>query len=667
MVFTSTQLDNPLSTAMTLPNQSSLLSDGLSVNTANRSVAFIDTKLADYQLLAQGLQAGTAVYELNSAQNEISQITQVLAGYQDLSQVAIFSHGRAGAVQLGNLTLDSSDLGFYSQDLQVWGKALAANASLALYGCEVAAGEVGQAFVNQLHQWLGADVAASTDLTGSAALNGNWTLEYATGAAPVSALQTWAEGYNHVLATFVVSNTDDDGEGSLRDAVAAANDLTTEANTIVFQLAGEEPPIITLTSGQLQITGGELAIQGPGADWLTISGNDVSRVFQVDQGAFVTLAQLTVANGRIETALSTDLGGGGILNNGTLTLLNSTVTNNVATSTAPAVVSAIPTSSGGGIYNAGTLQVINSRVTNNQVIAELAGTATYANALGGGIYTSGALTVDNSLIADNQAIASFDPIRWANRLATGGQGGGIYQASFTSAFPVPVTLINSQLRDNSATFGGALYGTATVNDSRFVNNSAAVVGNAIYVTSGNRAPDITEGPRVPFDNGLRVTVSNSQFMGGGIYVNAGRYLREASGKLTVNNSQFMGDGILNVGNTIVSTSQFSGGAVGIDNASLFTGGAMRNYAQGSLTVDNSQFMDNQIGIINQGQLTVRTSQFIHNSKFGISVGGWQSFPTGNFTAVQHSQFISTGINNPPPPFPGLPIPLTVIDSQFIDT
>ncbi len=669
MIVSSTPTDNiVLSTAISRQTQLNLFQDPLSNNSANRAVAFIDTRLADYQMLAQSLQPGTAVYELNPLQNEVSQITQVLASYQDLSQVAIFSHGSAGAVQLGDLTLDSSDLGFYSQDWQTWAKAFAANGSLALYGCDVAAGDAGKAFVNQLHEWIGADVAASTDLTGSATLNGNWTLEYSTSsAAPVSLLQAWAEGYTHVLATFAVSNTNDSGTGSLRDAVSRANALTTEANTIVFQLAGNIPPTITLTSGQLEITGGNLAIAGPGADWLTISGNDASRVFQIDPGATVTLAQLTVANGRIVTATNTDGGGGGILNHGNLTVLNSTVTHNIAMTQAPAVSTAIPTSQGGGIYNGGTLQIRNSRVTNNQVIAAIAGTATYANALGGGIYTAGALTVDNSLIADNQAIAPFDPTRWNNRLATGGQGGGIYQASLTNAFPTPVVLTNSQFTRNSATFGGALYGTATVDNSRFVNNSAAVIGNAIYVTSGTQGLDITEiGSGGSSGIGTRVTVSNSQFIDGGIYVNAVRYLRELSGRLTVINSQFIGDGILNLGDTIVRNSRFSGSSVGIDNASLFTGPGMRSYAQGILTVDNSQFTGNQIGINNEGQLTVRNSQFIRSSEFGISVGGWQSFPTGNFTTVQNSQFIGTGINNPPTPPFRFPIPLTVIDSQFID-
>jgi hypothetical protein len=646
MVFASTRLDSPLAIAITLPSQSSLLSDGLGVNTANRSVAFIDTQLADYQLLTQGLQAGTAVYALDPLQNEISQITQVLAGYQDLSQVAIFSHGRAGAVQLGNLTLDSSDLGFYSQDLQVWGQALAANASLALYGCEVAAGEVGQAFVNQLQGWLGANVAASTDLTGSAALNGNWTLEYATGAAPVSVLQAWAEGYNHVLATFAVSNTDDSGEGSLRDAVAAANALTTEANTIVFQLAGDEPQTITLTSGQLQVMRGELAIQGPGADWLTISGNDASRVFQIDAGATVTLAQLTVANGRIETAISTDLGGGGILNQGTLTLLNSTVTNNVATTTAPAVVSAIPTSTGGGIYNTGTLHVVNSRVTDNQVIATIAGTATYADALGGGIYTTGKLTVDNSFVEGNRASGAIAPPVSNSYTYTpigGGRGAGIYTASGSP------TITNSQFTGNSAALGGALFGSATIDNSQFINNRASRFGGAIYVSFGN------------------VMASNSQFVNNSVVVAAvvarlgpGPTLR--GGVLTVTNSQFSGSTILNVGNTTVTNSQFSGNNGGILNTSDMAQG-MATYVSGIATVNNSQFIGNRVGIGNSARLTVDGSQFIRSF---ISRSYVLAFVTGAFTTVKNSQFIGGGINDLPPIFGQLSPPLTVINSQFID-
>src|SRR5207245_977056 len=79
-----------------------------------------------------------------------------------------------------------------------------------------------------------------------------------------------------VLNTFVVSNTNDSGAGSLRQAMLDAN-AAGGSNTIRFQLAAG-PQTITLTSGQLTIAS-NLTITGPGAANLTLSGNNASRVF----------------------------------------------------------------------------------------------------------------------------------------------------------------------------------------------------------------------------------------------------------------------------------------------------------------------------------------------------------------------------------------------------
>ena len=85
----------------------------------------------------------------------------------------------------------------YADELTQWQSALNDEADILLYGCNVAAGAAGQAFVTQLHQLTGADIAASTDLTGTAALGGDWQLEYTQGqietelAVEASVLETY--------------------------------------------------------------------------------------------------------------------------------------------------------------------------------------------------------------------------------------------------------------------------------------------------------------------------------------------------------------------------------------------------------------------------------------------------------------------------------------------
>ncbi|NJM49010.1 MAG: DUF4347 domain-containing protein, partial [Alkalinema sp. RU_4_3] len=86
--------------------------------------------------------------------------------------------------------------------LKSWGAALGVDADILLYGCNLAQDAAGQAFVNLLAEATGADVAASDDLTGSAALGGDWELEYATGAIE-STLATQA--YDGVLVAPVIT------------------------------------------------------------------------------------------------------------------------------------------------------------------------------------------------------------------------------------------------------------------------------------------------------------------------------------------------------------------------------------------------------------------------------------------------------------------------------
>src|SRR5262249_27247645 len=130
-----------------------------------------------------------------------------------------------------------------------------------------------------------------------------------------------------VFSTFTVLNVADSGDGSLRAAIQAA-----EANpgADVIQFASRVHRTITLTTGELAIRS-DLVIDGPGADQLTVSGNDASRVFDVvgggsaSSGIQVAIRGLTVAHGRADV-------GGGIRNSAfsDLTIAGVTLSENVA-------------------------------------------------------------------------------------------------------------------------------------------------------------------------------------------------------------------------------------------------------------------------------------------------------------------------------------------------
>jgi Domain of unknown function (DUF4347) len=100
---------------------------------------------------------------------------------QGITTVHLVSPGSAGQIQLGSAVLSLATLERYVWDLVTWADTLAADAELLLYGCEVAAGEQGEALIFQLHQLTGAKIAASKTKTGSAASGGTWKLTVETG------------------------------------------------------------------------------------------------------------------------------------------------------------------------------------------------------------------------------------------------------------------------------------------------------------------------------------------------------------------------------------------------------------------------------------------------------------------------------------------------------
>ncbi len=102
--------------------------------------------------------------------------------------IHILSHGSAGHLYLGSADLNSNNLTDYQSQLQKIGSVLTDIGDLLLYGCNVAEGDEGNQFITALAEVTGADVAASDDLTGAAALGGDWVLEANRGVIETSVL-----------------------------------------------------------------------------------------------------------------------------------------------------------------------------------------------------------------------------------------------------------------------------------------------------------------------------------------------------------------------------------------------------------------------------------------------------------------------------------------------
>jgi hypothetical protein len=258
-----------------------------------------------------------------------------------------------------------------------------------------------------------------------------------------------------LLSSFTVYTVTDNSDnpsdtGSLPYAVNEANNNpNTAGSLILFSLPTSPPSTITLDSTlELSEKAGPELITGPGASYLTISGNNAVEVFQVDSNANATIGGLTITKGLAET------NGGGINNLGTLTLDSCTVTNNTALGLFAPGESFVG-GQGGGINNQGTLTIAGGTIASNT-----------AGANGGGIYNDGTLSISDANIASNVAEGTTEDSRDAAYFIAG-QGAGIFNQSQLSI--ADSTIANNEGFDGGGGLGNS--GKGTVTDCTVAGNS----------------------------------------------------------------------------------------------------------------------------------------------------------------------------------------------------
>ncbi|MEW6127681.1 MAG: HYR domain-containing protein [Acidobacteriota bacterium] len=208
-------------------------------------------------------------------------------------------------------------------------------------------------------------------------------------------------------AVYTVDNLGDTGAGTgttgdFRYCLSQAN-AAGGSNTINFSVTGT----INLSSA-LPAINNDLTINGPGANALTINGNNFAVVFNISTNKTVNINGVTITGGNgtslvaggIDNSGNLTLNGchitgnagkfaGGLQNLGSLTVLNSTFSNNTATLTG--------FNNGGGISqsNNGVMLVTNTTISGNQATA-------FGNANGGILIFDGTAVITNSTITDNK-------------------------------------------------------------------------------------------------------------------------------------------------------------------------------------------------------------------------------------------------------------------------
>ena len=137
-----------------------------------QELIIVDPSAPDYETLLAGVRgaggedADLRVVMIDPKQSGVDQITRLLFQYADLDAIHLISHGSDGKIQLGSDTLDQVSLDHKEDFVATWGDALSAGGDILICGCNLAASETGEAFVNALAELTGADVAASDDRTG---------------------------------------------------------------------------------------------------------------------------------------------------------------------------------------------------------------------------------------------------------------------------------------------------------------------------------------------------------------------------------------------------------------------------------------------------------------------------------------------------------------------
>lgn len=339
----------------------------------------------------------------------------------------------------------------------------------------------------------------------------------------------------------VVSDCGDNGgPNQLRAKLNAAQ--SSGGGTITFTCG---VATIVLNGGMLPTITSSITIDG--GNKITISGNNVSRIFIVNGGATLTLQNIVLTNGFVAGGGGTSSDGGAIYNSGTLILAHTTIQNS-QTSAA---------NSGGAIVTYGELDLINSILANNKAGN---GGAIYAR------YGGGKVTITSSSLHDNQTTNT-----------TNGWGGAILLWDGAT-----VDIRQSKLDSNKANYGGAIFNdfansSMMLQYSMVDNNTATNAGGAIDTASGPASLTNTV-----------LSGNHAGGAGGGIYNDLGTQLTLTSVTL-VGNSAGGGGGIFNYHATSTLTNvTFS------SNSADGYGGGLNNNHDATATLTNVTFWGNSV-------------------------------------------------------------------------
>ncbi len=266
------------------------------------------------------------------------------------------------------------------------------------------------------------------------------------------------------IRSIPVSNCDDSGAGSLRDAVASAVDGDT------IDLTALDCSTITLTSGAIAIPFDNLTLQGPGALLLTVDGGYSDRVFWHIGFGDLIVADVSVAHGlKYLNAGDTGAAAGGCLfSTGYVTLDHAWARDCKAGSNDSSV-----TVRGGAIYAESGAFLNGSIVTGNTAY-----TVGAFPSRGGGVHTPGDLLVLYSTISGNTSTTTGGGLQVGSSRGTPGGDATIKYSTITA---------NTQRTTGLVQGGGGAYlsGNAYISHSTISGNSGCRGVGVYLINAGN--------------------------------------------------------------------------------------------------------------------------------------------------------------------------------------
>ncbi len=241
------------------------------------NIVFIDSSVSNPAALVSAVQSGFEIVFLSGDTDGLQQIAAYLDGRSGVGAIHILSHGDAGELRLGNSSLTIGSIaGEHADELAGIRAALSQAADILIYGCNVAEGPDGQAFIAALSDATGADIAASDDDTGAATRGGDWDLETRHGLIEAGLID--APEWNGLLAPLTITASNPPATNGLTGLGAVG--LWTNAGTIGGTGIDIRATVVSATPGVTVTFATAFGSYGPGlpADdlWVQVTGGSIT-------------------------------------------------------------------------------------------------------------------------------------------------------------------------------------------------------------------------------------------------------------------------------------------------------------------------------------------------------------------------------------------------------